>query len=71
MAHRHTCPQPTKEEVCTPDTTNPPGCMEALMSQDDQARSRGFLRPHQDCQKEMHLCSAEEYLIHGMFYNSV
>ncbi|MEQ2223348.1 hypothetical protein ILYODFUR_035895 [Ilyodon furcidens] len=39
--------------------TSPLGYMD-LWSQDDQAaRSQGFLRLHQDCQKEMQLCSAE------------
>lgn len=53
MADQHTCPHTTKEEVCTQDSMG-------LTPQDNQApRSQGCLMLHQNCQKEMHLCSTE------------
>ena len=55
-----TWPLAPEEEPCTPDTTDPPGCMGLIWAPDDPAapRSQSSLRQRQrKTQTEMHLCS--------------
>lgn len=71
MVDQHTCLQPTEEEACTLDTTNPPDCM-GLTSQGEQAaRSLSCHNLHQDCQKEMLLCSDNASTSLAKFFNMV